>query len=1835
MAVLPGSPEDYRVSFLADGRLRLSSTTHGEKLLTEVEQVTFRNDATGMTMVYRVENDQGTQSLKLLTAIGSDGDDIIKGNESNNVFISSNGLDKLDGLKGSNTVSYINEASKYDRKFSVDLLNGYALFANKDDRKYRSENIADNLKNIENILGGKFDDILAGNHADNIINGGFGNDKLFGYAGDDILVTGTGNDYAKGGRGRDLAILPGEIEDYSIVSITKNNLTLNSLNYGTKSLTGIEFLRFQEDKSEKLYTLTSYKDKLDLIKNTNPKLIEGSPENDILTGTEFSDYIVGGTGNDIMKGSAGSDMFAGGEGYDVIYGGAGKDSVSYINEAYKLSQKFHVDLTSGVALYADKDAAGFYHQDIADQLYDIEHLIGGLYDDIFFGDVQNNVLDGGGGNDKLFGRKGDDKLITGMGNDYVYGGDGQDTVLLPGKIKDYDINILSNTKVQLSSSIYGTKTTKNIERFAFLEDSNAYFVNIKSGKEFTWVKRSFFDGTDRDDSIIFRSDLYKINGLDGFDTVSYYNESVMNSRKFSINLKSGIALYADKDASKFKSDKIANFIQDVEGLIGGNYDDRLIGDYIGNVLSGGWGDDYLSGGGGNDVLITGFGSDIVDGGSGRRDVAVLPGLPNSYRYESLADGGLRLSSSFYGTKILKNVEYVRFEKDSKGPQALYSLNTPGYYLKYINDSSKSKEIWGDASNNYFYPQGNSNVFYGYEGNDSANYLSVSQTHDKKFLINLGTGHVIYADKDAQSFDIQNVTDELHSVENVYGGKYDDKILGNEKDNIIFGNGGSDYIEGRGGNDTFKFGPGHDIVDGGYGLDVMKFESILMDYKIEKMPQGLKVQSKTNNENVSELRLIEVLEFQDSYLFINNYNGKITLELKPSSSLDLSYPTDFLLFIDNFIGTYNGDTLLGNNKDNVIDVKGGNDEVRGGKGNDWIDGGSGNDKLNGQEGDDLLVGGAGNDIITGGSGNDIIYAGIGDDRIVGGHGIDTVFLSGKPTDYKKVGGGDNFFLISDKYKFLDIGVDISESSRIVEINTYGATKFAQLDFSAYTNSYSDGDFLIVSGLPEEVQLSTKDVVKGKRDSSGAYVYTVPVSEANSVLLKYVGDDVDLTNLHVGILERPVDGNDKWTVAERQSLQASLFELEDGAANNFGHLVPNKILLVEKATENSMTEESQASVLNMNGILYYEMVGRNSATRESGNETGKIIGKDQNAIAEFYETTGGDAHALGISGYAEVKAGTYSRGSDRNGGEAGIYFDLGARVTAHYNFNEDASFTGSAFTSVHAGAVAGAYVTDDAASAHARASLMLTAGVEGTADVELYTAVNLGFRGSANAAVWLVADSHTNLWYGEGRYGAQTGVALWAWAGAFADYDATAGAAGLEGTVWQGFGVGSGSGIAFDTVAYYDNGKIVLGAKTLGAFYIKGMIGFQISVDLNFFSSKAIEHPYHDVLTDRAYFSTTYYGDYTKLETETAYREGKIVYADGSIAGSASNKNDKLALTGPIFDIFHGLDGDDRLLGSWHDDHINGGSGNDRIFGKDGDDYIVGGLGNDKIWGGLGHDTLSYSDRSDYKVSINLASFSAYIVPSSLSNFNSDSAEIDKIYSIENIIGTDNDDIIIGNYANNVLLGGGGNDVINGKGGDDLITGGLGLNELDGGDGVDTVSYRNLSTDLEIDLSQNETKIRTLIQDRKWDDIFNFENAIGGKKGDLIIGNSQANILDGSLGNDELRGDAGDDFLIGGHGDDELLGGAGNDILEGGIGDDILTGGLGVDEFIFTENFGDDAVTDFTDGADLIFFDISDITYADLTITDDSGHALVAINGHGTIKLTDLEISLLNEEDFIFI
>lgn len=269
-----------------------------------------------------------------------------------------------------------------------------------------------------------------------------------------------------------------------------------------------------------------------------------------------------------------------------------------------------------------------------------------------------------------------------------------------------------------------------------------------------------------------------------------------------------------------------------------------------------------------------------------------------------------------------------------------------------------------------------------------------------------------------------------------------------------------------------------------------------------------------------------------------------------------------------------------------------------------------------------------------------------------------------------------------------------------------------------------------------------------------------------------------------------------------------------------------------------------------------------------------------------------------------------------------------------------------------------------------------------------------------------------------------------------------------------------------------------------------------------------------------------------------------------------------------DVLSGGIGNDRLEGGAGDDVLDGGTGNDTLLGAEGADILIGGAGADILNGGpkeMHRDTAAYFG-SNAAVNVDLGTGKA----------SGGHATGDKLISIENLTGSDFDDVLIGSDLENVLIGGRGNDLIAGRHGDDVLIGdegddilageqgadtlyggfgsdrlygssendtlyggasvdflygGSGNDVLDGGDGVDWADFSDLTRAVTVDLIRGIATSGIEV-----DSLFAIENAVGTRYGDRFIGDDLNNVFDGHDGDDTMVASRGNDIFRGLAGND---------------------------------------------------------------------------------------------------
>ncbi len=137
-------------------------------------------------------------------------------------------------------------------------------------------------------------------------------------------------------------------------------------------------------------------------------------------------------------------------------------------------------------------------------------------------------------------------------------------------------------------------------------------------------------------------------------------------------------------------------------------------------------------------------------------------------------------------------------------------------------------------------------------------------------------------------------------------------------------------------------------------------------------------------------------------------------------------------------------------------------------------------------------------------------------------------------------------------------------------------------------------------------------------------------------------------------------------------------------------------------------------------------------------------------------------------------------------------------------------------------------------------------------------------------------------------------------------------------------------------------------------------------------------------------------------------------------------------------------------------------------------------------------------------------------------------------------------------------------------------------------------------------------------------------MGTSENDNLVGFMANDLIYGNRSDDNVFGDDGNDLLYGGKGNDIINGGAGADMIYGNLGDDILIGGLGGDRFNFRSNDGNNIITDFEDGIDVIGLDRG-LGFQQLTISQIGNDTRISAN-QLSIVLQGIKESDITVEDF---
>jgi Ca2+-binding RTX toxin-like protein len=353
---------------------------------------------------------------------GDDNDNILRGGAGNDTLVGGQGNDTLDGGANDDTAVFGGAASNYQivqtgvGQFEISLRNGgftgVRTLINVEYLRFADKTI--DLISAGAGTGTAGNDVLTGGTGDDVLRGLGGNDQLSGLGGNDTLDGGTGNDTMSGGSGDDTYLvdsttdrvteLVGEGADtvqtaLAVYRLGNNveNLTFTYSDTGAHSGTG----------------------------NALDNAITGGGGADTLGGLDGNDVLQGLGGADTLNGGAGNDTLDGGTGIDTMIGGGGNDRY-IVDSSGDIIREFAAGGTDTV------EASASYTLSL-----NVENLTltgsaaingtGNAGANGLTGNAGNNVLSGLGGADTIDGGEGNDTLNGGSGLDRLTGGLGADT----------------------------------------------------------------------------------------------------------------------------------------------------------------------------------------------------------------------------------------------------------------------------------------------------------------------------------------------------------------------------------------------------------------------------------------------------------------------------------------------------------------------------------------------------------------------------------------------------------------------------------------------------------------------------------------------------------------------------------------------------------------------------------------------------------------------------------------------------------------------------------------------------------------------------------------------------------------------------------------------------------------------------------------------------------------------------------------------------------------------------------------------------------------------------------------------------------------------------------------------------------------------------------------------------------------------------------------------------------------------------------------------------------------------------------------------------------------
>ncbi|MEM7663445.1 MAG: calcium-binding protein [Pseudomonadota bacterium] len=537
-----------------------------------------------------------TDVVDVENVIGTDGDDLILGNNELNVLDGGAGDDAIHSFGGADTI--IGGEGTDTALFSAgpgvvldldDNGDGVATVNAPDgatlDSVFGFENI-NGSNNADTPNGGA--DILSGNSGVNVLNGQVGDDTLDGEGGADTLIGGEGDDtFISDGLDTVFGGDSIDLEDVSADLITDDG-GVDTVDFSERTEAVFVDLDVNSPPGSAASQVGAV---LDAAPNAGGAAVVDLIDVENVVGTDFDDVIFGNQEVNTLDGGAGNDVFHSFGGADFVNGGEGTDTVLF---------------SAGGAVTIDLDDNGDAVASVGDTVTSIENITGSAAgDDNISGNASANVLNGNGGSDSLFGEGGDDTLVSDGIDTILDGGEGTDTV-------DFSNIEGSGINIDLDTNTPQPGPATQIGAAELFDGDNAIDNN-----PFDVIDVENVIGTDQNDRIFGNNEINVLDGGAGDDTFhSFGGADFVNGGEGTdtVLFSAGGAVVVDLDDNGDAVASVGDTLTSIENITGSAAgDDTISGNASANVLNGNGGNDTLTGEGGADTFVDadGSGADTV------------------------------------------------------------------------------------------------------------------------------------------------------------------------------------------------------------------------------------------------------------------------------------------------------------------------------------------------------------------------------------------------------------------------------------------------------------------------------------------------------------------------------------------------------------------------------------------------------------------------------------------------------------------------------------------------------------------------------------------------------------------------------------------------------------------------------------------------------------------------------------------------------------------------------------------------------------------------------------------------------------------------------------------------------------------------------------------------------------------------------------------------------------------------------------------------------------------------------------------------------------------------